>query len=218
MHTVKLVGTETSFDVRKIVCLARNYADHVRELGNEAPDAPILFLKPGTSLVEEGEKVVVPPYSQLCHHEVELAVLIGKAGKEIPEGEAMTHVAGYGIGLDMTLRDVQNELKSKGLPWEMAKAFDTSCPLSQFVPTSRISDPHSLDISLKVNGEVRQNGNTSMMTRSIPAIIRAVSEIFTLEPGDVILTGTPAGVGAVESGDLMTAEIEGIGILEVGVA
>ena len=130
----------------------------------------------------------------------------------------MAHVAGYGIGLDMTLRDVQNELKSKGLPWEMAKAFDTSCPLSQFVPTSRISDPHSLDISLKVNGEVRQAANTSMMMRSIPAIIHAVSEIFTLEPGDVILTGTPAGVGAVGSGDLMTAEIEGIGMLEVGVA
>jgi 5-carboxymethyl-2-hydroxymuconate isomerase len=203
--------------VGKVVCLARNYTEHILELGNEVPDKPVLFIKPATSIIGEGETVVIPPYSRDCHHEVELAVLIGKGGRDITEEDAPAHVAGYGVALDMTLRDVQNELKQKGLPWEAAKAFDTSCPLSDFVPAADIADPHRLRITLKVNGEPRQDSSTACMMRRIPAIIRDVSAIFTLEEGDVILTGTPAGVGPVAGGDRMIAEIEGVGRLEVAV-
>jgi len=215
MHTVRVLRSLKTYRVGKVVCLARNYAEHIRELDNEVPDKPVLFIKPATSIIGEGETVVIPPYSRDCHHEVELAVLIGKWGKNISEEDALAHVAGYGVALDMTLRDVQNELKQKGWPWEAAKAFDTSCPLSDFVPAADVADPHRLRITLKVNGELRQDSSTACMMRRIPAIIRDVSALFTLEVGDVILTGTPAGVGPVAGGDRLTAEIEEVGRLEV---
>lgn len=217
MHTVRLSGTTKTFQVGKIVCLARNYVEHIRELGNETPEQPVLFIKPSTSLIGDGELVVIPPFSRDCHHEVELALLIGRAGKNIPAAEAMNHVAGYGVAIDLTLRDVQNELKKKGLPWEIAKGFDTACPLSDFVSADEVADPHGLRISLRVNGELRQNATTTLMMRRIPEVISYISTIFTLEEGDVILTGTPAGVGPVTGGDRMTAEIEGVGRLEVTV-
>lgn len=217
MHSVRLTGTSRAFRVGKVVCLARNYSEHIRELGNEVPDRPVLFIKPSSSIIGHGETVVIPPCSRECHHEVELAVLIGKWGKNIPEQKAMEHVAGYGVGIDMTLRDVQNELKAKGLPWETAKGFDTACPLSDFVPADRVPDPHVLRITLRVNDQVRQDSTTACMMRSIPGIIREVSEIFSLEEGDVILTGTPAGVGPVAAGDRLLAEIEQVGSLEVTV-
>jgi 5-carboxymethyl-2-hydroxymuconate isomerase len=217
MHTVRLLGTPNTYRVGKVVCLARNYSEHIRELGNEAPAQPVLFIKPATSLIGDGEQVVIPPYSRECHHEVELAVLIGKWGKSIAESEAMAHVLGYGVGIDLTLRDVQNELKKKGLPWEVAKGFDTACPLSDFVPAAEVPDPHALGIRLRVNGELRQDASTALMIHCLPAIIAFISSIFTLEEGDVILTGTPAGVGPVRSGDRLAAEIEGVGRLEVTV-
>ncbi len=217
MHTVRLQGTSKNYRVGKVVCLARNYSEHIRELGNEVPESPVFFIKPATSLIGNGEQIVVPGYSSDCHHEVELAVLIGKYGKNIPESDAMGHVAGYGVALDMTLRDVQSRLKAKGLPWEIAKGFDTSCPLSDFVPPARVTDPHSLAISLTVNGELRQDSTTAFMMRRIPEIIREVSAVFSLEEGDIILTGTPAGVGPVRSGDRLCAKVEGVGTLEVSV-
>lgn len=217
MHTVRMKGTNDSYTVGKIVCLGRNYAEHIRELGNAVPDRPVIFLKPSSSMVGHGGTVVVPAYSRQCHHEVELAVLIGRAGKAIAEEEAMAHVAGYGVAIDMTLRDVQDELKKKGLPWEIAKGFDTSCPLSDFVPAGEIADPHDLRIALSVNGEMRQDGSTGAMMRRLPRIIREISAIFTLEPGDIILTGTPAGVGQVRSGDRLHAEIEKVGVLEIDI-
>jgi 5-carboxymethyl-2-hydroxymuconate isomerase len=217
MHTVRLTGSNKTYRVGKVVCLARNYSEHIRELGNEVPEKPVLFIKPSSSIIGQKETVVIPLYSNECHHEVELAVLIGKWGRNIPEENAMAHVAGYGVALDMTLRDVQAELKKKGLPWEAAKAFDTSCPLSDFVPADRIADPHRLRISLKVNSELRQDSSTACMMRRIPAIISEISAMFTLEQGDVILTGTPEGVGPVAAGDQLTAEIEGLGSLEVSV-
>ncbi len=217
MHTVRIKGTSKNLIVGKVVCLARNYSDHIKELGNETPDKPVLFIKPASSIIGHRESVVIPRFSKDCHHEVELAVLIGKFGKNIPEADAMNHVAGYGIAIDMTLRDVQSELKQKGLPWEIAKGFDTACPLSSFIPAEEVSDPHNLRITLRVNDHVRQDGSTGQMMRRIPAIIAAVSEVFTLEEGDIILTGTPAGVGPVKSGDLMLAEIEQLGHLEVKV-
>jgi acylpyruvate hydrolase len=217
MQTVRLEGARKVFSVGKIVCLGRNYSEHIRELGNEVPDRPVIFIKPSTSIIRGGEQIIIPSYSRDCHHEVELAVLIGKYGKDIPEDEAMEHVAGYGVAIDMTLRDVQSELKKKGLPWEIAKGFDTACPLSDFVPAEKVSDPHDLRITLRVNGEVRQESSTAYMMRRIPAIIRDVSTAFTLEEGDIILTGTPEGVGPVVSGDEIVAEIEQVGRLKVSV-
>lgn len=217
MHSVRLLGTPKTFRVGKIVCLGRNYSEHIRELGNEVPDQPVIFIKPATSIIGDGESVVIPDYSSDCHHEVELAVLIGKWGKNIPEDEAMEHVAGYGVAIDLTLRDVQNEQKKKGLPWEIAKGFDTACPLSDFVPAADIADPHNLRLRLQVNGVTRQDGSTAQMMRRIEAIIHHMSTIFSLEEGDIILTGTPAGVGKIIAGDRMSAEIEAVGRLEVGV-
>lgn len=204
--------------IGKVLCIGRNYAEHIKELGNATPDAPVIFIKPASSVIGEGEEIVIPPYSHDCHHEVELALLIGRKGKEIPAEQATGFIAGYGVGIDLTLRDVQSELKKKGLPWEIAKGFDTSCPLSAFVEASGVPDPQNLRIRMTVNGEVRQDGNTSMMIHRIPAIISYMSGRFTLEPGDVILTGTPAGVGRIVSGDRLTAEIPGVATLRVAVA
>jgi len=206
------------FPIGKILCIGRNYTEHIKELGNATPDAPVIFIKPASSVIGEGEMIVIPPYSSDCHHEVELALLIGRKGKDIPADQAMGSIAGYGVGIDLTLRDVQSELKKKGLPWEIAKGFDTSCPLSAFVEASGVADPQNLRIRMTVNGEVRQDGNTSMMIHRIPAIIRHMSNCFTLEPGDVILTGTPAGVSRIVSGDHLTAEIPGVATLRVAVA
>ena len=217
MQTVHILSSQKVFRVGKIVCLARNYADHIKELGNEVPDKPVLFIKPATSIIRDGENVVIPAYSNDCHYEVELAVLIGKFAKNVAEKDAMSHVAGYGVAIDMTLRDVQSDLKAKGLPWEIAKGFDTACPLSDFVAASEVDDPHNLGIRLSVDGQVRQDASTSLMMRRIPAIIKEISAIFTLEEGDIILTGTPAGVGPVKRRSRLRAEIDKVGCLEVGV-
>jgi len=217
MYYTHLIGTSKRLPVGKIVCLGRNYAEHIKELGNEVPDQPVLFIKPSTSIIPDGGKVVIPGYSDDCHHEVELALLIGKTGKAIPRSKAMEHIGGYGVAIDLTLRDTQSAQKAKGLPWEIAKGFDTSCPLSDFVTTDRVADPHNLQLTLAVNGATKQDGNTSFMLRQIPQIIEEISAIFTLEEGDIILTGTPAGVGRVKSGDVMEAEIEQVGRLVVKV-
>jgi acylpyruvate hydrolase len=218
MTTRTMTGTNQEFTIGKIVCLARNYAEHARELGNETPAAPVLFMKPASSVIGDGGAVRIPSYSQECHYEVELALLIGKQCRAVSAENALEYVAGYGVGIDMTLRDVQNQMKAKGLPWEIAKGFDTSCPLSDFVPAAAVADPHALNLKLAVNGEGRQDGWSSDMITRIPQIVAHISAIFTLEPGDVILTGTPAGVGQVRSGDVMTAEIVSVGRLTIPVA
>lgn len=217
MKTAKIPATNQQFPIGKIVCLARNYAEHAKELGNETPVAPVLFMKPASSVIGDGGAVRIPVYSKECHYEVELAVLIGKQARNVTADRALDYVAGYGVGIDMTLRDVQNSLKAKGLPWEIAKGFDTACPLSDFVPASAVADPHALNLKLAVNGEGRQDGTSSDMINRIPQIIAHISGIFTLDPGDVILTGTPAGVGQVRAGDVMTAEIGTVGCLTIPV-
>ncbi len=218
MKTVSIPAIDNEYIVGKILCIGRNYVDHIKELGNEAPSAPVVFMKPATALIGNGESVVIPAYSSNCHYEAELAVLIGVEGKDIAEADALSHVAGYGVAIDMTLRDVQDNLKKKGLPWEIAKGFDTSCPLSDFVPADKVADPQNLTICLAVNGEGRQNGSTGLMINSVARIISYLSGIFTLEEGDVILTGTPAGVGRVQAGDRMEASIAGVGSVCVTVA
>jgi 5-carboxymethyl-2-hydroxymuconate isomerase len=217
MHAVVLQGQPRPIPVGKIVCVARNYAEHARELGNPLPDRAVLFIKPASSLLADGGTVIIPAYGSDCHHEIELAVLIGRPGKAMAEGEALGHVAGYGVALDLTLRDVQADLKAKGLPWEIAKAFDTACPLSAFVPAERITDPQHLRLQLRVNGELRQDGTTAAMLRPVARLLSEASSYFTLEAGDILLTGTPAGVGPLRSGDRVEAVIEGVGRLSVNV-
>jgi len=217
MKYVKLDGTTYEHPIGKILCIGRNYADHIKELGNETPDAPVLFMKPSSSVIDDGGTVMIPSYSNDCHHESELALLIGKTGKNIPAEQVMEHLAGFGVALDLTLRDVQSDQKKKGLPWEIAKGFDTSCPLSAFVSTAKVIDPQNLTIRLSVNGELRQNGCTSMMIHPIAKLVSHMSQIFTLEPGDVILTGTPAGVGPLRHGDDVQVEISQVGTLRVSV-
>lgn len=217
MHTVTLQGQPAPIAVGKIVCVARNYAEHARELGNPVPDDAVLFIKPASALLANGGTVVIPPYSGQCHHELELAVLIGRTGREIPEAEALAHVAGYGVALDLTLRDVQAALKAKGLPWEIAKGFDTACPVSAFVPAARVPDPQALHLTLRVNGEVRQDGTSADMLRPVAQLISEASRYFTLDAGDLLLTGTPAGVGPLVSGDRAEGVIEGVGSLSVTV-
>lgn len=218
MFQIKVTGSEKIYPTGKIICLGRNYLDHIRELGNKVPDRAVLFSKPSTSLVENGGTVVIPEYSSNCHHELELAVLIGKDGKNIAESEALSFVDGYAVAIDLTLRDIQDELKSKGLPWEIAKGFDTSCPLSDFVSAEKVSKPNNLQLCMTVNGEIRQQGTTAQMMRSVEEIIAEVSKYFSLESGDILLTGTPAGVSKIVSGDLLEGTIEQVGTLKVRVA
>jgi 5-carboxymethyl-2-hydroxymuconate isomerase len=218
MFTIQLTGRSSRIRPGKIVALGRNYTEHIKELGNAIPDKPVIFIKPTTSLLPEGGTIVIPDYSNDCHHEIELALLIGKTGKGICEDDAFDYVAGYGVAIDLTLRDTQSQQKEKGLPWEIAKGFDTACPLSNFVTADRVSDPNNLTLTLTVNGILKQNGNTGLMMRKIPQIIAETSDIFTLEEGDIILTGTPAGVGPIRSGDTLVASIEQVGELTVTVA
>ena len=217
MKTAKIPATNQEFPIGKIICLARNYAEHARELGNETPAAPVLFMKPASSVIGDGDTVRIPPYSQECHYEVELALLIGRECRAVAVENALDYVAGYGTAIDMTLRDVQNGLKAKGLPWEIAKGFDSACPLSDFVPASAVPDPHNLRLRLSVNGKLRQDGCSGDMINRVPQIISHISSIFTLEAGDVILTGTPAGVGQVSAGDIMEAGIEGVASIKISV-
>jgi 2-keto-4-pentenoate hydratase/2-oxohepta-3-ene-1,7-dioic acid hydratase in catechol pathway len=215
MKTAKITCTGREFAIGKIVCLARNYAEHARELGNQVPTEPVLFMKPATAVISDRATMWIPRYSRECHYEVELALLIGKTARAVTPEHAMEYLAGYGVAIDMTLRDVQERLKAMGLPWEVAKGFDGACPLSDFVEATKVTDPHGLTLRLSVNGEVRQNGTTADMILDVPQIIAHISNFFTLEPGDVILTGTPSGVGSVRPGESIEAEIATVGSLKI---
>ncbi|ODM90695.1 Acylpyruvase FAHD1, mitochondrial [Orchesella cincta] len=175
---------------RKIVGVGRNYRDHAAELGSAIPEVPLLFMKPATSYITEGTPIKIPKGCTSLHHEIELGVVIGQKGTDIPEGNAMNHVAGYVLALDMTARDFQNVAKQKGTPWDLAKGFDTGCPVGKFIPKASISDPHNLELWCKVNGALKQKGNTKDMIFKIPYLISYISQYFTLEPYDMILTGT----------------------------
>jgi 5-carboxymethyl-2-hydroxymuconate isomerase len=217
MKIARIPALNQEFAIGKIVCIGRNYVDHIHELGNETPTVPVIFIKPATAVIGDGETVCIPACSNDCHYEAELAVLIGCRCKDVPVEQALSRVAGYGVAIDMTLRDLQDNLKKKGLPWETAKGFDTACPLSDFAPASQVTDPQSQQVTLKLNGEERQHGSTGLMIHTVAQVISHMSSFFTLEPGDVILTGTPAGVGRVVSGDCMEAEVPGVARLKVTV-
>lgn len=217
MSFITIRGTEEPCRVGKILGLGRNYLDHIRELNNPVPDRAVIFSKPASSILNDGGMIHIPEYSSDCHHELELALLIGRPGKNIPVLEALGHLSGYGVALDLTLRDLQAELKDKGLPWDLAKGFDTSCPLSPFVPAAAVEDPNNLELQLTVNGQIRQQGTTAQMMRSVEEVIAEVSRYFTLEAGDILLTGTPAGVDRIVSGDHLVGSIIGVGTIEVSV-
>jgi len=201
----------------KIICIGRNYADHIAELNNEQPDAPVIFSKPDTALMRIGDAFYYPDFSQDIHHEVEIVLKIGKIGKHIDQKFAHKYYDEIGVGIDFTARDLQAKLKAKGLPWELAKAFDRSAPVSEFVPKTEFADLQNLDFHLDINGQTRQHGNTAMMLFKMDYIIAFVSQYFTLKKGDLIFTGTPKGVGPVQIGDRLTAYIEDRKMLEFDV-
>ncbi|WP_027856749.1 fumarylacetoacetate hydrolase family protein [Marinobacterium jannaschii] len=194
-------GTAVGLPLGKVVCVGRNYADHAAELNNPIPTEPMLFIKPASSVVPMAQPFRLPTGHGSVHFETEMAILIGQPLSHATEAEAAAAIAGVGLALDLTLRDLQGKLKEKGHPWEKAKAFDGACPLSAFVAAGAVADLQNLQIRLRVNGEVRQDGNSSHMLNKVLPLISYISDFFSLQPGDVVLTGTPAGVGPVVAGD-----------------
>ncbi|MEI7978776.1 MAG: fumarylacetoacetate hydrolase family protein [Bacteroidota bacterium] len=184
----------------KILCVGRNYSEHAKELGNAVPENPVIFSKPDTALLKNNEDFYLPSFSNDVHHEVELVIKINKVGKKIQEKFARNYFSEIGLGIDFTARDVQSELKSKGLPWELAKAFDGSAPIGNFINIENM-DLKNMDFSLQKNGLIVQKGNTAQMIFSFEQILSFVSQYFTLKVGDLIYTGTPAGVSQVNIGD-----------------
>lgn len=210
--TLPIAGQEALFPVRRIYCVGRNYAEHAREMGAD-PDRepPFFFAKPRDAIVAEGGAIPYPPATKDFHYEMELVVAIGSAGKDIAVDKALDHVFGYGAGLDMTRRDLQGVAKKAGRPWDMGKGFDFSAPCSAIRPATDIGHPDSGAIRLTVNGEIRQSGDLSEQIWSVPETIACLSALVELAPGDLIFTGTPAGVGPVVAGDRMEGHIDGIG-------
>lgn len=191
----------------KIICIGRNYAAHIEELKNEKPGKPVVFLKPDTALLKGGAPFFHPDFSENIHHEVELVLKVSKEGKYIQPQFAHRYFEEIGLGIDFTARDLQDQCKAKGLPWEIAKAFNGSAPIGDFKPVSAFADLKDIDFHLEINGELKQKGNTSLMLFDFATIISYVSQFFTLKKGDLIYTGTPAGVGPVKIGDHLTGFI-----------
>lgn len=204
--SVRIGGREVP--VRKVLCVGRNYAAHADEMGERVPGEPFFFLKPRAAVVRpDGGGLFVPRSFGLLHHEIELALLLGGGGKDLSPAGAARLVAGYGVALDLTLRDLQAEAKKKGRPWTAAKGFDSSAPVGDFVPAADVPDPRDLVIALAVNGEIRQRGSTSRMIFGPGELLARASLYMTLEEGDLLLTGTPEGVGPLEEGDEIVASI-----------
>jgi 2-keto-4-pentenoate hydratase/2-oxohepta-3-ene-1,7-dioic acid hydratase in catechol pathway len=206
------------FPVPKIIGVGQNYKQHITEMGAAQNHPPVLFLKPPTAILNEGKPILLPVYSHSVHHEIELALLIGKTGKNIEAKDWSQYVTGAGIALDLTLRDLQRQAKDRGEPWSVSKGFDGSCPISKFTPLTRISNLNNLQIELEVNHQLRQKASTAEMIYPVEQLIAYISAYFTLEQGDIILTGTPAGVGNIISGDLLQARIGELGEIEFKVA
>lgn len=207
MKTVTIKNSNEEFVIGKIVCVGRNYAEHAKELGNEVPDKPVLFLKPASALIYSDGEIIHPDYGNELHHEVELVLLIGDMTKNANNIQAEKAIIGYGVGLDMTLRDVQNELKNKGNPWTLAKCFDTSAVVSDFVLKKNYQLKPDEKLELKVNGIVKQSDTLKSMIFSPAEIVEYISSVMILEKGDLIFTGTPAGVSRVNKGDKLEAKL-----------
>lgn len=198
---------ESFYQPRNVYGIGRNYIKHAAELGHEVPKEPVVFLKPVSCLIGEGDKILYPSQSLSVHHEVEITVLIGQRGKNVSVSDALSFVAGYGVGLDMTARDLQKKAIESGNPWSVAKGFDGFGVLSSFAEAGSVVDPQDLHFELTVNGELRQQGHSKNMLFSIAEQISYLSHVFTLDRGDVIFTGTPEGVGPVQKGDALVAKL-----------
>jgi fumarylpyruvate hydrolase len=211
---VPVRGTDARFPVRRIYCVGRNYAAHAIEMGSDPNrEPPFFFQKNPDNLVLGGADFPYPPQSKNVHHEIEMVVAIGKGGRNIPLEAALDHVYGYALGLDMTRRDLQEECKKGGRPWEIGKAFEHSAPMTDIVPASDIGHPDHGEIALKVNGELRQKGDLNQLIWKVPEMIAYLSAAFELQGGDLIFSGTPAGVAAIKQGDVMEGTCAGIGHL-----
>ncbi len=197
----------------KILAVGRNYLEHIKELGNQTPDEPVIFLKPETAVLRNNEPFYYPDFSKDIHHELEIVLKISKPGKNIEEKFAHKYYEEIGLGIDFTARDLQSKLKAKGLPWDLAKGFNDSAPISEFLSKENY-DLQNLNFELEVNGELRQAGNTSMMIYSFDSLVSFVSRYFTLKTGDLIFTGTPEGVGPVQPGDRLKGSLEGRVLLD----
>ena len=214
--TLPVAGGDAVMPIRRVFCVGRNYAAHAREMGHD-PDRepPFFFTKPADAVVPNGGEVPYPPATKDLHHEIELVVALGKGGRDIPEARALEHVFAYGVGIDFTRRDLQAEAKKLGRPWDMAKGFDHSAPCTALRPASAIGHPERGAIWLKVNGQVRQQSDLSRHIWSVPETIAYLSGLVELAPGDLIMMGTPEGVGAVARGDRLEGHVDGVGDLTV---
>jgi fumarylpyruvate hydrolase len=205
-----VAGRTALYPVHRVYCIGRNYADHAREMGHDPDREPPFFFQKNPDNLDPSGEFPYPPQSGNVHHEVELAVMLGSGGTDIPVEAALEHVYGYAVALDMTRRDLQDAAKKLARPWELAKAFERSAPVGPLVPAAEVGHPARGAVTLSVNGAVRQSGDLAQMIWSVPEMIAHLSRYITLAPGDVILTGTPAGVGAIERGDTLEAQIEGL--------
>lgn len=190
-----------------LFCIGRNYFEHIEEMKSEKTTDPVVFLKPRSSIIHDGDSIMIPSISSDVHFEAELVILIGSKTKNVSEEDALNSVEAFGIGIDMTARDIQSEAKKKGLPWSLAKGFDTFAPIGNFQKYSSETDLQKLSLELRVNGEVRQSDTTEKMIFTVSQLISYLSKHFTLYPGDLIFTGTPKGVGQVTSGDIIEANL-----------
>ena len=214
--TLPVAESNQQFPVGRIYCVGRNYAEHAREMGHD-PDRepPFFFMKPADAIVMSGASIPYPQMTKDLHHEIEMIVAIGKGGSDIPVEKALDHVFGYGVGLDMTRRDLQGEAKKMGRPWEMGKAFDNSAPCTALKTVAMIGHPEKGAVWLKVNGKVTQKGDLAEMIWNVPETISYLSKLITLRAGDIIMSGTPAGVGPVKAGDKLEGHVDGVGDLTI---
>lgn len=213
--SVSVAGTDDRLPVRRIFCVGRNYAAHAREMGKDPDrDPPFFFTKPADAVVEDGEAVAYPPETDNFHYEAELVAVIGKGGRNIPESEALSHVWGYAIGNDLTRRDLQLKAREQGRPWDWGKAFDRSAVIGPVHPVSTVGHPAAGSIRLLVNGDIKQDADLAELIWSVPEIVSILSRSMDLRSGDLIMTGTPAGVGPLVEGDVCTVEIESLGSIE----
>ena len=215
--SIAVAGTDAVFPVRRVYCIGRNYAAHAVEMGHDPDREPPFFFQKNPNNLDASGEFPYPAHTSDVHHEIELLVALKSGGTNIPLDQALDHVFGYALSLDMTRRDLQGEAKKMGRPWEIGKAFERSAPVGPIHPAGDIGHPESGEIALKVNGEIRQNGDLSQMIWKVPEMISYLSEYFELASGDVILSGTPAGVAAVVTGDRMECSIKGVGSMVVKV-
>jgi fumarylpyruvate hydrolase len=217
MPVLPVRGTDAVFPVHRVYCVGRNYAAHAIEMGHDPDKEPPFFFLKNPDNVDVSGEFPYPPASKDVHHEIELVVALAKGGTDIPVEQALDCVYGYAVGLDMTRRDLQAEAKKMGRPWEVGKAFEQSAPCAEVVPASAIGHPDAGAIWLKVNGEMRQEGDLNQLIWKVPEVISYLSGLFKLAAGDLIMSGTPAGVGPVNRGDVLLGHVDGVGDLEVKV-